>query len=202
MTERPPNGTEPDPPSGGGRWRLGVLTLIAVLAVVAGVVIFGGGDDTEPLPTLPTGLQPPSGAPGGGDRAPDFAVDLFSGERFVLSDHLATDGRPVLLNLWASWCPPCREEMPVFDEVAARRDDVVILGVAVDDAEAPARSFAEQIGATYPLAFDAEETVADRYPTPGLPATFAIAADGTVRRVVFGELEEDQIEALADELLG
>ena len=200
MTAAPTEVTQPDPLTPkGGRWRLGLLTLIAIAAVVVGVIAFGGGDDTS-LPTLPTGLQPSSGTPNGGDQAPDFEVVTFEGVTFRLSDHLATDGRPVILNLWASWCPPCRAEMPSFDRVASDRQDVLVLGIAVDDDLAPAQGFAQEIAVTYPLAFDADEIVADLYPTPGLPATFAIARDGSIRRVVFGGLDEDQIRGLADEL--
>lgn len=196
MTNGQVEGDPLTPP--GGRWRLGALSLIAVVAVVVGMLAFGGEEEPS-IPTLPSGLQPSSGAPRQGEPAPDFAVTTFDGSRFSLSEHLANDGRPVMLNLWASWCPPCRAEMPVFDRVAADRDDVLIVGVAVDDALAPAEAFAGEVGVRYPLAFDADGSVAAAYPTPGLPATFTISSDGRVVSIAYGELEENEMRALMDE---
>jgi len=197
--------TSPDPVTPpGGRWRLGILTLIAVAAVVAGVLVLGGGDDDDAsAPTLPSGLEPPSGSPQRGQQAPDFSITTFDGETFSLSAHLADDGRPVLLNLWASWCPPCRAEMPVFDEVSAdRAADVLVIGVAVDDTLAAARAFAGQIDVAYPLGFDTDGVIASRYPSPGLPTTFTISAGGEIVRVAYGELDEDDMHSLIDEAIG
>ncbi|HSG79689.1 MAG TPA: TlpA disulfide reductase family protein [Acidimicrobiia bacterium] len=196
-------GADPVTPPG-GRWRLGILTLVAVAAVMTGMLLFGNGSDDDPTgPTLPSGLEPPAGTPRSGQAAPDFSITTFDGEPFSLTSHLAGDGRAVLLNLWASWCPPCRAEMPVFDKVAAdRAADVLVIGVAVDDALAPARAFAEQIGVRYPLAFDADGTVAARYPAPGLPTTFMISAAGELVSVSYGELDEDEMNALIDEAGG
>jgi thiol-disulfide isomerase/thioredoxin len=193
----------PDPVTPrGGRWRLGALTLIAVVAVVAGVLLFGGGDDESTGLTLPSGLEPPSGSPQRGQAAPDFSITTFDGESFSLSSHLESDGRAVLLNLWASWCPPCRAEMPTFDQVAAARaEDVLVIGVAVDDALVPAQAFAEQIGVRYPLAFDTDGAFAARYPAPGLPTTFMIDADGAIVSVSYGELDEDEMNAIIDEAI-
>lgn len=91
-----------------------------------------------------------------GGPAPDFTLTLFDGTDFRLSRHLSDDGRPVVLNFWASWCAPCREEMPAFDTVARRRPEVLFVGVAVRDTEAEARSFAAEIGVAYPLGIDAD----------------------------------------------
>jgi thiol-disulfide isomerase/thioredoxin len=165
---------------------------VVVAFVVIGIAIFGGKDAAGPtIPTIPTIGGDPTG-----DEAPDFAVDLIAGGRFRLSDHLATDGRPVILNLWASWCGPCREEMPALDAVSFANLEVFLIGVAVDDDPTAARNFAAEIGVSYALAVDEDESVGARYPSPGLPATFFIDRDGQVVRIVFGGVTEDQVQDL------
>lgn len=179
----------------GSRWPLGALTLLTAAFVVIGIAFFG--DDKPAAPTIPTlGFAPT------GDEAPDFAIDLIAGDRFRLSDHLATDGRPVILNLWASWCGPCREEMPALDAVAAANPDVFLIGVAVDDDPGAARRFANEIGVSYALAIDEDDAVGSRYPSPGLPATFFIDSGGQIVRIAFGGVTEEQVQELIDELFG
>jgi peroxiredoxin len=177
-----------------------VLTLLVVAVIAGGVWLFGGGGtDTPDIPDLGDGLGLDTQT---GDPAPDFALDLLDGTPFRLTDHLADDGRPVVLNLWASWCSPCRAEMPAFDAASRVHTDVFFLGVAVEDAPDAARAFAEEIEVSYPLAIDESERVARRYTSPGLPATFFISSDGGIVRTVFGQLDEDDIAQLISESFG
>ena len=118
--------------------------------------------------------------------APDFDTELLDGGSFRLSNHLAEDGRPVFLNLWASWCFPCREEMPAIDALAAAHPEILFLGVAVQDSLNGAKGFADEIGVTYPLAFDETNEVSDLYPALGLPGTYLIAADGQLVAKLIG----------------
>ena len=180
------------------RWPLGALTLLVVAFVIGGVVLFGG-DDTNTTPTIPDLGSLPTVT---GDAAPDFSVDLLDGTSFRLSDHLKEDGRPVLLNLWASWCIPCREEMPALDAAAAERTDVYFLGVAVEDDPAAAEAFAEEVGVSYALAIDESERIGRRYPSIGLPATFLISTEGVIVRTVYGQLDEAEILQLITEAFG
>lgn len=174
------------------RWPLGLLTLIVVMLVAGGVWLLGGeGDGAD------TSARAQSG-----EAAPDFSVDLLDGSSFRLSEHLADDGRPVILNLWASWCHPCREEMPAFDSASQAHPDVYFIGVAVEDAPEAARAFAEEVDVSYPLAIDEAERVGDRYPSPGLPATFFISSDGEIVRKVFGQLDEDGLGQVIAESFG
>lgn len=181
------------------RWPLGLLTILVVAVIAGGVWILGGDDDstTPEVPDLATdlgvGIQT-------GNAAPDFAVDLIGGGSFRLSDHLGDDGRPVILNLWASWCSPCRAEMPAFDTASQTHTDVFFLGVAVEDDPAAATAFAEEIGVSYALAIDEAERVGRRYPSPGLPATFFISTDGEILRTIFGQVDEAAIADLIEEL--
>ena len=136
------------------------------------------------------------------EPAPDFALTNLDGETVRLSDFR---GKTVVLNFWASWCPPCREEMPEFQELWDERgedgsDDLVMLALdfLVQDTMADARGFVEGRGFTFPVLFDtADGSVADRYRVRGLPATFFIDSEGVVRSVnygpVFGNLLPDGV---------
>lgn len=188
----------PSPSRRSRRWPLGALTLIAAVVVGAGVLLFGGTDEPTTTTTIPTlgGFEVPTG-----DTAPRFAIDLFGGGRFVLADELAA-GRPVLLNLWASWCTPCRDEMPALDAVAKAHPGVSFIGVAVEDDPTAAEEFAAEIGVSYPLAVDEPGSVSRAYPSPGLPTTFFITPDGRIARVLYGGLTEAQMNAAITELFG
>ena len=124
-----------------------------------------------------------------GAPAPDFDVTLFDGERLRLSD-LA--GQVVVLNFWASWCPPCRDEMPSFEEawLAARDDGVVFVGLASGDLEADARAFADHVGVTYPLGLDLDGAVADRYLIRVMPTTYFIDREGLLQRKLSGYVNQ------------
>jgi len=190
----PPEGDRPR--SARPRWPLGALTALVVAFVAIGFLVFGGEDDAEPtIPTL-------GGSTPTGNEAPDFAIDLLDGGRFRLTDHLESDGRPVILNLWASWCGPCREEMPALDAVAAGNPGIFLIGVAVDDEASAARRFAGEVGVSYALAIDEDNTVGSRYPSPGLPATFFIDGNRQIVKIVFGGVTQEQVEQLIDELFG
>lgn len=188
-------------PSTPRRWPLGALSLVVIAVVVGGLLLFGGndGDSAVDVPDLGETLGLPSR---NGDFAADFSLTLLDGTPFRLTEHLTGDGRPVLLNLWASWCGPCRAEMPALDAASQSHSDVLFLGVAVEDDPDAARGFAAEIGVSYPLAIDESDRVSRRYPSPGLPATYLIGVDGVILRTVFGQLAEDQIDDLISETFG
>jgi thiol-disulfide isomerase/thioredoxin len=188
-----------DPGVRSRRWPLGTLTLLVVVIIGVGVLAFGG-DSSDSGVTVPD-LEGALGLPTQ-NVAPDFSLELLDGSTFRLTDHFTSDGRPVILNLWASWCGPCRAEMPAFDAISKVTPDVLFLGVAVEDDPDAAREFAAEIGVSYPLAIDEADRVGRRYPSPGLPATYFITADGSIARTVFGQLDEAQLEELITGLLG
>ncbi len=172
-------GTEPGPlrPSVG---RLTAIVIgVVALAFLAAQLSGSSAEPTDPSATA--------------ELAPDFSVRLLDGTMFTLSEHLATDGRPVVLNFWASWCGPCRAEMPDFDVLAAEKPGLLVLGVAVQDSPENARDFAAEIGVSYPLAIDEAETVAAAYPFLGLPSTWFIGEDQTIRREVAGFMTLEQM---------
>ena len=121
----------------------------------------------------------PSAAPPVGRPAPDFTLPLFSGG--TLSLH-SLKGKPVVLNFWASWCIPCREETPLL--VRMRKTygplGVVFVGVNVEDEEGAARQFLRQYRVDYPAVRSVDDRMIDAYAVPGLPTTVFIGADGIV----------------------
>lgn len=93
-------------------------------------------------------------------------------------------GKVVVLNFWASWCPPCRAEMPDFEEMwqEMRDDGVVFVGVAVSDSPEEARAFVEATGVTYPIGVDPSGSIASDYRVLSLPTTFLIDREGREAR--------------------
>jgi thiol-disulfide isomerase/thioredoxin len=177
-------------------WLPGAVVAAAILVGVgAGLVLTSDGADTETdasFPTLAVGIPAPD--PDSAEPAPDFSADLFDGTTFRLSEHQANDGRPVLLNLWASWCFPCREEMPAIDAVAAQHPEILFIGVAVEDDPIAAQAFADEVGVEYALGIDETNRVQELYPALGLPATFLISDDGRILGQLIGGAGEATFE--------
>lgn len=117
-----------------------------------------------------------------GKPAADFALKAVSGENVRLSEHL---GEVVLLNFWATWCGPCRLEMPRLDQLHAtyRSAGLVLLGVNVDDDGERAIEFVQALNVNYPVLLDPRKAVAPLYDLDALPMTVLIDRAGTVRYV-------------------
>ena len=138
-----------------------------------------------------------------GQPAPDFAIRDVNGDIVRLSDFR---GKVVVLNFWATWCPPCRAEMPDFQEVFEAREaagDFAIRAVdkLLEDTEDAVRQFVEEFGLTFAVGFDETDEIFERYGVRGLPSTFFIDRDGILRQKslgpIFGDLLTDGI-ALAE----
>ena len=119
-----------------------------------------------------------------------------------MAGHLADDGRPLFLNLWASWCIPCRKEMLAIDAASHRHPGVKFIGVAVQDNRGRVEAFAEEIGVTYTLAFDEDGDVEDGYRVLGVPATFFVSAEGLILKRVYGEVDVERIDEEIATLFG
>ncbi len=133
------------------------------------------------------------GGVGAAELAPQFTVPTASGGEFSLAEHLSEDGRPVFLNLWASWCFPCREEMPDIDAASKRFPEVMFIGVAVQDSPTDSQKFLDEVQVDYMIGFDTDDIVDRAYSPIGLPATYIISPEGVILDRIFGKLTEEQI---------
>jgi peroxiredoxin len=126
-------------------------------------------------------------APHKGFLAPDFALETEDGEIVRLSE---LRGRPVVVNVWTSWCPPCREEMPALQRVFHdyQEQGVVILGMnsTLQDRREEALAFAAGQGLTFPILLDTDGEATRLYQVRALPTTFFIDARGVIQEVIAG----------------
>jgi cytochrome c biogenesis protein CcmG, thiol:disulfide interchange protein DsbE len=187
---------------------------VRLVAAVAALVLMAAltgctADADEPAATpstaspVETGLTP---CPDQGDDAaagdaPQVSLECLGGGTLDLG---LAPGIPTVVNLWASWCGPCREELPLVEQVAGLAGDRVrVLGVASQDGRPQSSSFAEEAGLTFPSAFDGNGEVAAALGLRGLPHTLFLAADGSVAHVELGEVTSvDELRALVAEHLG
>lgn len=144
-------------------------------------------------------------APMVGNLAPDFTAQTTGGESFTLTDYVdreGIDGRPVVLNFWASWCGPCRLEMPDFERVSLKyAGRAAIIGVnQAESAETIAR-FQLNTGVTYPLLVDEDWVVNNKYGVSNLPTTIFVDGDGVVREVFVGAMNQAVLEYKLNGLL-
>ena len=170
-----------------GRSMLGVLAVAAFLGLV--------------LYTLREQANAAFGSGAAGEPAPEFALETLDGRPLSLA-HLR--GQVVLVNFWATWCPPCRYEMPGFERVyrEKRRDGFVIVGLTTERGDLRrVREFLAERGVTYPVA-RATMQVASRFGTPrALPTSFLIDRAGTIRQRVEGVYDEAALRASVERLL-
>ncbi|MGH2536982.1 MAG: TlpA family protein disulfide reductase [Candidatus Promineifilaceae bacterium] len=173
-----------------GRFSWSVLLL--ALALLGGAWI---AYSREPI----SAAAGPVEAPLAGHLAPAFSLTSLSGEQVSLADYR---GRPVVLNFWATWCPPCRQEMPALQAASKRfAGRAVILGVDQGEAQMIVADFASQLAISYPLLLDSDSAVSRAYSVTALPTTLFIDQAGVVREVFAGSLNQAIIEDRLQRLL-
>ena len=125
-------------------------------------------------------------------NAPDFTFTHFDGKSFRLSE---LRGKVVVVNIWASWCEPCKDEAAVLESTwrAYQASGVVLLGVDYVDTEPPARAFMQQYHITYPNGPDLGSNIYRAFRARGVPETYVIDQSGTIARVFVGPVDETQL---------
>jgi len=120
-----------------------------------------------------------------GQSAPDFALKSAVGENVRLSE---LRGDVVMINFWATWCGPCRQEMPLLDDLYTRYERVgfSLLGVNIDDDSSRAMKMIEELGVNFPVLFDSKKDVSKLYEVEAMPVTVLVDRDGTVRHIHHG----------------
>lgn len=129
-----------------------------------------------------------------GQAAPDFDLESLEGPRIKLSE---LRGRPVVVNFWATWCTPCRREMPDFQSVYERyeQDGLMVIGLNVGEARVGIEQFKDQVGFQFPVLIDTEETTQTAYRILPLPATFFIDRTGKINAIYQHQMSRSQIES-------
>jgi thiol-disulfide isomerase/thioredoxin len=151
--------------------------------------------DTPPVDGRSVGLNE-------GDIAPDFEFSTFDGQRMKLSD---LRGRPVFLNFWASWCGPCRQEMPNMQTMLDKygsSSNLAVLAVNNGESLGPAQRFLGRIEVQLTeYGYDPTAQIVKKYQVTGLPVSYFIDSDGVITRVVTGELSFNVMETSVQEVI-
>ena len=176
------------------RWKI-IVPLLLVFGGLVAVLVWGALDKDSA-----TGG---SGATRPGKEAPVFSLESFSGGTVSLADF---EGQPVIINFWASWCAPCRQEMPALEATwqLFRERDLVVVGINLpkSDPEESARAFLDEFGISYPNVFDTRGFTAIDYGVSGIPVTFFVDREGVVTRRFVGTLTEGSLIVWAEGLVG
>jgi len=125
------------------------------------------------------------------ELAPDFTLRSLDGGNLRLEEYR---GQVVLINFWASWCGPCRIEMPVLDRLHQRYEDTgfAVLGINVEGDERPARELLQKVPVTFPVLIDEGQTVSQLYRLEAMPSTVVVDRDGVVRYIHRGYRPGDE----------
>jgi thiol-disulfide isomerase/thioredoxin len=180
--------------------------IINVLGFVLLLFLAGCGwqSNTEVDPATPNA--------GENSASSEISINLYQGqerlgaEQIQLSN-LFNRGQPVVLNLWAGLCPPCRLEMPDIDRVYEKyQGELLIIGIDVGPftglgSRKQGRELVEELGISYPVGSTDNRSIMREYPALGMPSTFFIKEDGTVHESWIGLLTEDKLEELVEDLL-
>jgi thiol-disulfide isomerase/thioredoxin len=176
-----------------GPWLLRIVIGVAVVVLGATLLLRPSDDGAE------------------ADALPGFELPLLSGEGNLSSDDI--QGKPVIINFWASWCGPCRQETPLLQRTYEKYEDqgLVILGVNVKDSHDNATAFMDEFQVSYPVVVDEDRELYDALvPIDGLPQTFFVDEEGNFLEheeadggsLILGAIDEDELEAQIQALLG
>jgi thiol-disulfide isomerase/thioredoxin len=164
-----------------------------ILAVLIGLMIFFNAVRGGAANALTRRLPPTVGA-----EAPDFTLTGLDGKSYRLS---ALKGTPVVINFWATWCAPCKDELPLIERYSKQyAGKLVVLGVNSEEESGIVRPFILEMEITYPILLDHSGAISDRYFARDLPYTFFIDRDGIIRGQKLGLLYEDALIAFLNQI--
>jgi peroxiredoxin len=155
--------------------QVAILTALLVIAVVT--VVNGMSNKTGKFPKV-------------GDKAPDFQLAEITGRVHSLTDY---KGKTVIVNFWGTFCPPCREEMPALQKQSAEwaGKGVVVLGVNLQmDSDVAVKSFLSELNVTFTIVRDTSDEVRKTYGVTNFPTTFFVDANGKIRAIHSGQMDE------------
>jgi peroxiredoxin len=175
-------------------WRL-LMALLLVLGVAWIALSRVPGQEAKARSSRPP-------APQAGFAAPEFTLETHEGDIVSLAD---LRGQVVLVNFWATWCPPCRAEMPAIQQVyeTYQEEGFTVLAVDVQENEAQVAAFARESGLSFPILLDRDGSVSARYQVRAMPSTFFVDQDGVIQEVTLGgPMTASFIESQVTGLLG
>jgi cytochrome c biogenesis protein CcmG/thiol:disulfide interchange protein DsbE len=187
-------------PVGLGAGRLRTLLVLAVAAVLVGVVAWVVDRPADDGVTLLPGAAPAGAPPRIGDVPPDFQATAVDGAVVSIA---ALKGQPTWLTFGASWCADCRAEATDLQATYAKykAQGLAVLGVFIQEDQAAVSDYARRVGFTFPMVADPSGKIADLYRTYGIPLHFFIGRDGVIRDVRIGRLSPGDMEQLVQQLV-
>jgi thiol-disulfide isomerase/thioredoxin len=199
------------------RWPARSLLFVCLVLLAASILLAACGRDegrsasgpSIAVEDLPAGIGrgyaevqaegKAAGAPPAlGEPASDFRLVLDDGRSLSLQ---SLHGRPVLINHWATWCRPCRAEMPLLVQAARDHPDLVVIAANLQEARSQVEPFAAEFALDLPVVMDTNGALRDLYAVRGLPTTYAIDREGRIAGVHPGALDADDLEALLAKVL-
>lgn len=162
------------------RYRIGRLGAVLAVLLLAATACGSTGNGTDE------------------QALPDVELELLGGGTYQVRQ----TGEPRVLNLWATWCTPCRAELPALDDAARRIEGAQIVGINVGDTGSDAEELVDELGLSFPQALDYVAEIQQALRITGMPSTIFVDADGNVIDVHSGELTLDEIETMTADLLG
>jgi peroxiredoxin len=188
-----------DMPPERSKWQRRLPLIASVLAILIGLLLIAGPSlwssvFVDSRPPLEAGMQ--SGMPQEGQPIPDFELPTLEEDRTVRLSDLR--GSPVVINFWATWCGPCKQEMPLLVEQynwnKGKGLRVLAIDTLLNDNRDDMRAFVKQFNMNFDVLVDETDAIAGGWGVMGLPTTFFIKPDGTLARVHVGQLTADQLK--------
>ena len=177
-----------------------ILATIAVGLVIVGLVWFFDRPNAAGVQAITLSAAPTGPAPRLEREAPEFTVRTLGGEDVKLSDFR---GRPVWINFWATWCPPCRAEVPDIQEVyeANESDGLVVLAISIGEDTNTVADYVKRTGMTFTIGIDGGTNVAAQYRIVGIPTHFFIDRGGVIREWRIGSMSKKTMESKVREIM-
>lgn len=165
-----------------------------IQAIILTAVLLIGGY------TIGSSLFAEDEIPREGSAAPDFTLTGLDGKSYTLSDF---KGQPVVVNFWGTWCEPCVREMPAIQRQYDKWKDkgLVVLALNLDESKVTVQSFARQYNMTFPVLFDKELRMRDRYAVRSYPTTFFVDSAGKIVKIASIEMDDNFIEQTIQPML-
>ena len=171
---------------------MGIIALLVAFAMLFGDTIVANAQNTRPTPEQTTRVKE-------GQKAPAFEVEMFDGSTVKLAD---LKGKVVLLNFWATWCPPCRAELARVEKDIIERfkgEPFVFLPVSRGEKRATVAAFREKMGYSFPMGLDPDQSIFNKFASNYIPRNFLIGKDGKIAFISVG-FDEAEFQALIAEI--